>query len=316
MALSVYWDAWWHEAIGRESFWIPPHLGIYTGLLISLSGFVPLLTTYQGQLPRTLQLYATGIATVIISGYADELWHQAYGVERFGTLESIWSPTHVAALAGGIIASLGIITYLSTLKKNDNRLEWLVAAQVGVLVSIATLVLLPLGPETPFRILGIWGAPVIAFAILAMRFYGSALSEKPWSLTLITTYNWMGNSLLLTNHATPTLLIALVTVGLVPPVLADLIIQRGRKTKSIRNAYLLAGLQWGVIFGALFYPLTNQLTFTNSTVLDSTSLVIIGITSATASVLAAYLAGTTAQRRMLNRTLLVAKATIPTGART
>ncbi len=85
MVLSVYWDAWWHEAVGRESFWIPPHLGIYAGLFISLGGFLLLFTLYRMKVPRALWVYVAGIAGVVVSGYADELWHQRFGIEKIGT---------------------------------------------------------------------------------------------------------------------------------------------------------------------------------------------------------------------------------------
>ncbi len=316
MVLSVYWDAWWHEAVGRESFWIPPHLGIYAGLFISLGGFLLLFRLYRMKVPRALWVYATGITGVVVSGYADELWHQQFGVEKIGTLESIWSPTHVGALVSGAVAAVGIISHLSLLSKGDGRLRWLLAGEFGVLVSLVTVLLLPLGPETPFRLLGVWGAPLVAFAILAMRFFGSAVSENPWALSVITGFNWTGNSVLLSNHAPPLLLVGLVAVGLVPPFLGDLIIQRGRRLKTVRNAYVFAGLEWGMIFGAFFYPLSNGLSFAGgSYVLDATSLAIIGVTSAVASVLAGFLAGSKSQQWMLARMLVVARVEVPAGAR-
>jgi len=320
MALSVYWDAWWHEAVGRESFWIPPHLGIYAGLITSLAGFLLLRELHLSRIPRGLWVYVTGVGTVVASGYADELWHQRFGVEKIGTLEAIWSPTHVAALVGGSIAALGIISYLlqaiKTGSPRDARLGWLVAAEFGVLVSITTLLLLPLGPETPFRLLGVWGAPIVAFAILTTRFFGSTFSERAWALSVITAFNWAGNALLLSNHASLLLLGQLLAVGLVPPVLADLIIQRGRMLKAVRNAYVMAGLVWGVIFGVFFYPLTNGLSFGQESLpLDYASLAVIGITSAIASVLAGSLAGWQAEQRMRSRTLVVARAEVPAGVR-
>jgi hypothetical protein len=31
---GVYWDVTWHVVVGRESFWIPPHLLIYSGTAV------------------------------------------------------------------------------------------------------------------------------------------------------------------------------------------------------------------------------------------------------------------------------------------
>lgn len=30
------WDVWWHGAIGRDSFWEPPHLLLQAGVLAAL----------------------------------------------------------------------------------------------------------------------------------------------------------------------------------------------------------------------------------------------------------------------------------------
>ena len=30
------WDAWWHGAIGRDSFWEPPHLLLYSGVIVAI----------------------------------------------------------------------------------------------------------------------------------------------------------------------------------------------------------------------------------------------------------------------------------------
>lgn len=29
---GIYWDVTWHAVVGRESFWIPPHLFVYSGV--------------------------------------------------------------------------------------------------------------------------------------------------------------------------------------------------------------------------------------------------------------------------------------------
>ena len=29
--LGLAWDRYWHDTIGRDAFWIPPHIMMYTG---------------------------------------------------------------------------------------------------------------------------------------------------------------------------------------------------------------------------------------------------------------------------------------------
>ena len=287
-ALAVYIDAWWHVTFGRDTFWIPPHIAIYTGVSISLLGFLLIWRSVR-KIPKELRIYLAGLVGVLTAGYGDQLWHQRFGVERIGTLAAIWSPTHVAALIAGSIMATGIILYLFSLTKHAKHplLGWLFAGEFGALVSILTLVLLPLGPETPFRVIGIAGAPFVAFVVLYLRFTGSIISAQPWALTFITAFNWAGNTVILSTYASQNLTTLLLSAGIAPAVLADLIINRVNRPSNIRSKYALAGLAWGTMFGSIFYPLTNGLL---NTPFDLTSLMLIAVTSSLAGLASGVLA--------------------------
>jgi hypothetical protein len=287
-ALAVYVDAWWHVTFGRDTFWIPPHIAIYSGVAVSLIGFLQICRS-AGKVPRELRIYIVGLSGVLAAGYGDQLWHQKFGVEKIGTLAAIWSPTHVAALVAGSITAIGIILYLFSLTKHVNSpiLGWLLAGEFAALVSILTLVLLPLGPETPFRVIGIAGAPLVAFVVLYLRFTGSILSSKPWALTMITAFNWTGNTVILSTYASQNLATLLLSAGIAPAVLADMLIHRNHAKSKTRSRYALAGLLWGTIFGAIFYPLTNGLL---NTPLGLNSLVLIAIASSIAGLASGVLA--------------------------
>lgn len=276
-ALAVYVDAWWHVTFGRDTFWIPPHIAVYTGVSISVFGFL-MIWRSLGRIPRELGIYIAGLAGVLVSGYADQLWHQRFGVEKIGTLAAIWSPTHVAALLAGSVTATGIILYLFSLSRDLRSpvLGWLLAGEFAALVSILTLVLLPLGPETPFRVIGIVGAPLVAFVVLYLRFTGSIISSRPWALTAITAFDWTGNAIVLSTYASQNLVTLLLSAGIAPAVLADMLIRRHSTLARPMGRYALAGLLWGTIFGSIFYPLTNGLL---NTPLDPTSLILIAIAS-------------------------------------
>src|SRR4029079_6740750 len=48
--LGGYWDISWHRSIGRDSFWSPPHIAIYScGVLAGLSSAYLILTTTFGR---------------------------------------------------------------------------------------------------------------------------------------------------------------------------------------------------------------------------------------------------------------------------
>ena len=37
---ALYFDGWWHILIGRDTFWIPPHLVLYTAISFTTLGFL------------------------------------------------------------------------------------------------------------------------------------------------------------------------------------------------------------------------------------------------------------------------------------
>ncbi|HZY47914.1 MAG TPA: hypothetical protein VFE96_08980 [Candidatus Bathyarchaeia archaeon] len=287
-ALAVYVDAWWHVTFGRDTFWIPPHIAIYSGVSISIAGFL-LIWRSQKTIPGELRIYLGGLVGVVVAGYGDQLWHQKFGVERIGTLASIWSPTHVAALVAGSVTATGVILYLrSMMKTTGGRAPgWLLAGEFAALVSILTLVLLPLGPETPFRVVGIAGAPLVAFVVLYLRFTGAVLSMRPGALSMITAFNWTGNIVILSTYASNKLVTLLLVAGISPAVLADMILYRSDRFRNKRGGYALAGLSWGLIFGSVFYPLTNGLL---SSPLDTASLLVIAFGSSIAGLASGVLA--------------------------
>lgn len=183
---------------------------------------------------------------------------------------------------------MGIIVYLfETIREKPNPiLRWLLAGEFAALISILTLVLLPLGPETPFRVIGISGAPLVAFVVLYLRFTGSIMTMKPGALTMITAFNWTGNAVVLSTYGSRNLITLLLVAGIAPAVLADIILYR-RRSANRQAAFALAGLAWGVIFGGVFYPVTNGLL---SSPLDATSLILIAILSSIAGTASGVLA--------------------------
>ena len=48
--VGIIWDISWHRTIGRDSFWTPAHLAVYTGGLAAgvSCGWLALKTTFSG----------------------------------------------------------------------------------------------------------------------------------------------------------------------------------------------------------------------------------------------------------------------------
>ena len=115
MLSGLSWDIRWHLLIGRDSFWIAPHIMTYSGVAaIALVSFGVFLWTgtrdfrrasVLGMLrqlgvsgSRGYHLAALAITLTVLAAPLDELWHRMFGLDV-----TIWSPPHLLGLVGGIL---------------------------------------------------------------------------------------------------------------------------------------------------------------------------------------------------------------------
>ena len=120
---GVQWDIQWHVLIGRDSFWIPPHVMTYAGvaLAVLVSFGVLAWETLTGRPARTLagppvlrvlglsgtrgfHLAAWGIALTVLAAPIDDLWHRLFGLDV-----TLWSPPHLLGIVGAVINSLACL---------------------------------------------------------------------------------------------------------------------------------------------------------------------------------------------------------------
>jgi len=110
------WDVSWHRLFGRDTFWSTPHLFIYVG--VALWGVAALIATATAIAGRPIRgralvlgplraelglaLIGVGALVTILAGPFDNLWHSMFGRDV-----DIWSPPHLAGIAGGAIGLLG-----------------------------------------------------------------------------------------------------------------------------------------------------------------------------------------------------------------
>jgi len=110
------WDVSWHRIFGRDTFWSTPHLFIYSG--VALWGVAALIATVTAMAGRPIRgralvlgslraelglaLIGIGALITILAGPFDNLWHSLFGRDV-----DIWSPPHLAGIAGGAIGLLG-----------------------------------------------------------------------------------------------------------------------------------------------------------------------------------------------------------------
>jgi hypothetical protein len=120
---GVQWDIQWHVLIGRDSFWIAPHLMTYAG--VGLSVFVSwamiaweTILARRGQTAadgvtiqllgltgtRGFHLAAWGIALTVLAAPIDDLWHRLFGLDV-----TIWSPPHLLGIFGAAVNTVGCL---------------------------------------------------------------------------------------------------------------------------------------------------------------------------------------------------------------
>lgn len=114
MGLGTAWDIHWHSAVGRDAFWIPPHVLVYAGAAMAgvLAVAMPALTIVQGDVRSAVARLKTqfsmgygpvglGTVTIGIAAGFDSIWHRTVG-DR-----TIWSPPHALGVIGAITVTLG-----------------------------------------------------------------------------------------------------------------------------------------------------------------------------------------------------------------
>src|SRR5262245_40853136 len=103
MGMGTSWDVHWHATVGREEFWIPPHLVLYAGTILAVGGAVAGLTLawldreaggLRDSASVGLWVTAVGALWFLASAPFDDLWHRLYGIDV-----TIWSPPHLSLIA-------------------------------------------------------------------------------------------------------------------------------------------------------------------------------------------------------------------------
>jgi hypothetical protein len=122
-AFGVHWDIAWHRSIGRDAFWTPPHVAIYSaavlGAVAALAQILP--ATFQRRHraqaavhvlgfrgPLGAFISAWGGVTMLASAPFDDWWHNAYGLDV-----KILSPPHVVLALGLLALHLGALVMLA-----------------------------------------------------------------------------------------------------------------------------------------------------------------------------------------------------------
>lgn len=166
------WDAWWHGALGRESFFSPPHLLLYSSVLVAIAtGIYGWYKTKEHIWKRL----AICLALVPVSAPFDEIWHRLFGVESIGSPLIVWSPPHVILIFSIIASALMTLPILNADKDREARRLFSTLCFAAVF-SLLLFLVSPLEPFGPYHLLGFWGAGFVAAV-----FVGTLLAARMWS---------------------------------------------------------------------------------------------------------------------------------------
>lgn len=128
-ATSGSWDITNHLLNKPETFFSPPHAGLYMGVAIVLSGSIMMLSRYYRSysnisnnnhyinklidLPLPMKLVTIGVIMLVSAGPFDFAWHSAFG------LDGLLSPSHSVLTIGMAVSSIGAL--LGILSSNNDH---------------------------------------------------------------------------------------------------------------------------------------------------------------------------------------------------
>lgn len=156
IVIGLHWDIAWHRAIGRDTFWSPPHVleqvaaavaGLFCGWRVLYTSFfgtdaeragsVRWWSAFYGPLGGWVCIWGT--VAMITSAPFDNWWHAAYGLDV-----EILTPPHSFLGLGMMTLQLGAMLMMLAEQNRgaaSKRTGFVFAASMGlILLMMATLV--------------------------------------------------------------------------------------------------------------------------------------------------------------------------------
>jgi hypothetical protein len=222
--LGLAWDRRWHDTIGRDQFWIPPHIMLYTG--VGCAGLIALFVVLVDSLryyqrkpgvdddstvsvlrifhaPLGFILLGFGTLTDLIAAPLDNYWHELYGIDV-----TLWSPFHIMGTLGGVMAGIGIIYAFASeaaIERQSGRPSHLIlglnSLELGTIILLSAITNLTIPALTAFAAFTIGPVQFLAYPLPLTLAGGFALiaaaqlTRKPGTATLMSLILWLHASL-------------------------------------------------------------------------------------------------------------------------
>lgn len=191
------WDVWWHGAIGRDSFWEPPHLLLQAGVLAAL---IASIYGWVRTRDRAWAYLAIACAIVPVSAPFDELWHRAFGVENLSSPLVIWSPPHLA-LVGSLIA--GVLLVLPILRRDEAPGGFFISLGSAAFLVLTLFLVVPLEPLGAYHLLGFAGAGAQGLVLALVFLMAAVLIPGVGAATMTVAFFLTLNSLNIEGRLAP-----------------------------------------------------------------------------------------------------------------
>lgn len=180
---GVGWDIRWHLIIGRDSFWIAPHVMTYASVVVACaisfgvlgvetwcaragSPSAPTVTIAGLHGTRGFHLAWWGMAIVILAAPVDDLWHRLFGLDV-----TLWSPPHLLGLAGSQVSNLGTMLIALEVYESGWARSWALVTS-GVFLLGTFYIAVDQSVQTAFRRGGVF---FFSFPVLGALFFTFAL---------------------------------------------------------------------------------------------------------------------------------------------
>jgi hypothetical protein len=245
--IGAYWDAETHTNVGRDSFWILPHIAIYSG--ITGAGTALMLWAAQtARLHKTWMAFLShppmtmaGIAAavILVAAPIDNAWHAAFSRDAV-----LWSPPHLL----GVVSAVALPTSaLLEMARLEGKRRLILMAIAGAF-TIAGLVAVVTEYETDVPQFAEWLYLPILCGVTALAFtFVQKASRARWAATVsaaIYLAFMLATSgfLLAVNYAAPVLPLLFI-----PAALSDWLLLRGAPS-------WLRGLLHALVLFAVYVP--------------------------------------------------------------
>jgi hypothetical protein len=287
--VGLIWDISWHMTIGRDTFWTPAHLAIYTGGAVAgLScGFevlrrsfvasptpsdgVTVWRYFNGPLGGWLAIW--GAVAMLTSAPFDDWWHDAYGLDV-----KIISPPHSLLALGFLTILAGALVMAQAEQTRDvERAEatgmspWIVAYTSGLLLTMLSIFTTEFHEKIRMHsgIFYIVSALVFPFVLVAaaratrLRFpatataavYSAVMCVQLWVLPLFAASPKLGPIRTMVTHMVP---LDFPLLLIAPAFVIDLLM-RATASRGAWTRALVLGVAFLVALVAVQWPFADFL---------------------------------------------------------